>query len=38
MTAAVGLRTLRLVRWRIGEWAVEGVAPGAWREVEAGAV
>ena len=32
MTAAVGLPTLRLVRWRIGEWTLEGVAPGAWRE------
>ena len=35
MTAAVGLPTLRLVRWRIGEWSVEGLAPGAWREVVA---
>jgi len=32
MTAAVGLPTLRLVRWRVGEWTVAGVAPGAWRE------
>ena len=32
MTAAVGLPTLRLVRWRIGEWTLEGIAPGAWRE------
>jgi 23S rRNA pseudouridine2457 synthase len=31
MTAAVGYPTLRLVRWRIGEWSVEGLAPGAWR-------
>ncbi len=35
MTAAVGLPTLRLVRWRIGEWNVEKLAPGAWREVVA---
>ena len=35
MTAAVGLPTLRLVRWRIGEWNVEGLAPGDWREVAA---
>ena len=35
MTAAVGFPTLRLVRWRIGEWSVEGLEPGAWREVEA---
>lgn len=33
MTAAVGLPTLRLVRWRIGAWSVEGLAPGEWREV-----
>jgi 23S rRNA pseudouridine2457 synthase len=33
MTAAVGLPTLRLIRWSIGPWSVEGLAPGAWREV-----
>jgi 23S rRNA pseudouridine2457 synthase len=33
MTAAVGHPTLRLVRWGIGEWTVEGLAPGEWREV-----
>jgi 23S rRNA pseudouridine2457 synthase len=33
MTAAVGLPTLRLVRWGIGEWSVEGLAPGEWRAV-----
>lgn len=32
MTAAVGLPTLRLVRWQIGDWSVEGIAPGKWRE------
>ena len=31
MTAAVGYPTLRLVRWQIGDWAVEGLAPGQWR-------
>jgi 23S rRNA pseudouridine2457 synthase len=31
MTAAVGLPTLRLVRWRIGDWTLDGIAPGAWR-------
>ena len=35
MTAAVGLPTLRLVRVRIGPWALEGMAPGEWREVPA---
>ena len=32
MTAAVGLPTLRLVRFRIGAWRVEGLAPGEWRD------
>jgi 23S rRNA pseudouridine2457 synthase len=32
MTAAVGHPTLRLVRWGIGEWTVEGMKPGEWRE------
>ena len=33
MTAAVGLPTLRLVRWQVGEWNVAGLAPGEWREI-----
>lgn len=33
MTAAVGLPTLRLVRWCVGEWTVDGLAPGEWREL-----
>jgi 23S rRNA pseudouridine2457 synthase len=33
MTAAVGHPTLRLVRWRIGPWAIEGLPPGEWRDV-----
>ena len=33
MTAAVGLPTLRLVRWSIGDWTLDGLAPGEWREV-----
>jgi 23S rRNA pseudouridine2457 synthase len=33
MTAAVGHPTLRLVRRAIGEWTVDGLAPGEWREV-----
>ncbi|QUT04746.1 pseudouridine synthase [Sphingobium phenoxybenzoativorans] len=36
MTAAVGHPTLRLVRWSIGEWTVDGLQPGAWREAAAG--
>lgn len=35
MTAAVGLPTLRLVRVRIGDWTLDDLAPGEWREVEA---
>ena len=31
MTAAVGFPTLRLVRWRVGEYALDGLAPGEWR-------
>jgi 23S rRNA pseudouridine2457 synthase len=30
MTAAVGHPTLRLVRWRIGDWTLDGLAPGHW--------
>jgi 23S rRNA pseudouridine2457 synthase len=33
MTAAVGHPTLRLVRWGIGEWNVDGLALGEWREI-----
>jgi 23S rRNA pseudouridine2457 synthase len=32
MTAAIGHPTLRLIRWSIGDWTVEGLAPGEWRE------
>ncbi|NJM50532.1 MAG: pseudouridine synthase [Sphingomonadales bacterium] len=34
MTAAVGLPTLRLIRWRIGDWNLDGLESGAWREVK----
>ena len=34
MTAAVGLPTLRLIRWRIGDWSVDGIAPGTYRELQ----
>ena len=34
MTAAVGHPTLRLVRWQVGDWSLDGIAPGEWREVE----
>ncbi|NNE80697.1 MAG: pseudouridine synthase [Silicimonas sp.] len=32
MTAAIGFPTLRLIRWRIGSWTIDGLAPGDWRE------
>jgi 23S rRNA pseudouridine2457 synthase len=31
MTAAVGFATLRLVRWRIGDWSLENIPPGVYR-------
>lgn len=34
MTAAAGHPTLRLIRWAVGPWTIEGLAPGAWREVD----
>jgi len=34
MTAAVGLPTLRLIRWSVGPWNIESLAPGQWREVD----
>jgi 23S rRNA pseudouridine2457 synthase len=33
MTAATGFPTLRLVRIRIGEWTLEGLLPGQYREL-----
>lgn len=36
MTAAVGLPTLRLIRFAVGPWTIEGIAPGTWREDFAG--
>jgi len=32
MTAAVGLPTLRLIRVAVGEWGLEELKPGEWRE------
>ncbi len=33
MTAAVGHPTLRLIRHRMGEWTVDDLQPGEWKEV-----
>lgn len=32
MCAAVGLPCLRLIRWRVGDWTIEGLAPGNWTD------
>lgn len=34
MTAAVGYPTLRLVRTRVGDWSLDGLQPGEYRELE----
>lgn len=34
MTARVGFPTLRLIRWAVGDWTLEDLAPGQWRELE----
>lgn len=31
MTAALGLPTLRLIRWSVGPWTLADLAPGQWR-------
>lgn len=31
MTAAVGLPTLRLIRYRVGSWTIDGLDNGLWR-------
>ena len=33
MTAAVGLPTLRLIRYQIGEWTLDGIEQGQWRRI-----
>lgn len=35
MCAAVGLPCLRLIRRRVANWTLEGLAPGQWKEAEA---
>ncbi|WP_017670909.1 pseudouridine synthase [Blastomonas sp. AAP53] len=34
MTAAVGLPTLRLVRWQVGPWSLDGLSLGQWRALD----
>jgi 23S rRNA pseudouridine2457 synthase len=33
MTASVGFPTLRLIRRAVGDWALDGLLPGQWREI-----
>lgn len=33
MTAAVGNPTLRLVRWSVGDWNIDDIQTGEWREI-----
>ena len=33
MCAAVGLPCLRLIRWRVGDWTIDGLEPGATRRI-----
>lgn len=34
MTAAIGYPTLRLIRYAIGPWTLDGLEPGQWREFD----
>jgi len=34
MTAAIGHPTLRLIRYGVGPWTIENLAPGQWMELE----
>lgn len=34
MTAAVGLPTLRLIRYSIGDWTLDGISSGKWHEMD----
>lgn len=36
MTAAIGHPTLRLIRYKIGNWSIDGLAPGQWKDVSPG--
>ena len=32
MTAHIGFPTLRLVRWQVGKWRLDGIAQGEWQD------
>ncbi|CTQ49043.1 pseudouridine synthase [Jannaschia donghaensis] len=33
MCAHVGLPVLRLIRWSVGDWTLQGLSTGTWREI-----
>ncbi len=33
MCAAIGFPVLRLIRYRVGSWTLDGIEPGNWREL-----
>ncbi len=35
MTAAIGFPTLRLIRYQVGDWTLDDLQPGQWKEVPA---
>lgn len=35
MTAHIGFPTLRLIRWRVGAWTLDGLQNGRWKETSA---
>lgn len=34
MTANIGFPTLRLIRWAVGNWMLDRLLPGQWREID----
>lgn len=34
MCAAIGHPALRLIRWSVGDWTLDGLAPGQWRKLD----
>lgn len=36
MTAHIGFPTLRLVRWRVGEWTIADIPSGRWKDAVSG--
>ena len=33
MTASVGFPTLRLIRWQVGSWTLDGIKPGEFKQI-----